>query len=232
MKSGVKRHYSDMPDTVRVFILEDDVPTRESLVRRLTSDARYCVAGAAGTLAEADKLLSRTTVDVLLVDLQLPDGNATRLIRDHTTAKPDVPILVISVFGDEERVIGAIEAGARGYLLKDDSGEELVDSIHRVRNGESPISPAIARHLIRRFQPVAPIEPSTDTLEQALSEREMDVLRLASKGLTYQETASALGVTVNTVGTYTRRIYTKLAVSSRAQALFEARQLGLMGSDE
>ncbi|MEO0575651.1 MAG: response regulator transcription factor [Pseudomonadota bacterium] len=221
-----------MPDSVRVFILEDDVPTRESLERRLTLDARYAVAGAAGTLAEARLLLQTTPVDVLLVDLQLPDGNAIGLIRERTELAPTIPILVISVFGDEERVIGAIEAGARGYLLKDDSGEELVDSIHRVRNGESPISPAIARHLIRRFQPSRPIEPAAESIEHALSEREMEVLRLASKGLTYQETATALGVTVNTVGTYTRRIYTKLAVSSRAQALFEARQLGLMGGDE
>lgn len=221
-----------MAEKTRIFILEDDVPTRESLQRRITSDTRYAVAGAVGTIAEATKMLALVGVDVLLVDLQLPDGNATGLINDHTNARPDVPVLVISVFGDEQRVIGAIEAGARGYLLKDDSGEELVESIQRVRNGESPISPAIARHLIQRFQPAVAKMPETESPEQALSEREMEVLRLASKGLTYQETANALGVTVNTIGTYTRRIYTKLAVSSRAQALFEARQLGLMGGDE
>lgn len=221
-----------MSEIIDVFILEDDVPTRQSLQRRLDADAGFSVIAAVGTIAQARTALGAHKPDVLLVDLQLPDGNATALIREHTTNTPDAPVLVISVFGDEERVIAAIEAGARGYLLKDDSGEELVDSIHRVRNGESPISPAIARHLIRRYQPEVMQKPPAETLEHALSDREMEVLRLASKGLTYQETAQALGVTVNTVGTYTRRIYTKLEVSSRAQALFEARQLGLMGSDE
>ncbi len=120
----------------------------------------------------------------------------------------------------------------RVFVLEDDAGEELVDAIHRVLAGESPILPAIARHLIRRFQPQESDPSQAVTTDSLLSEREMEVLRLASKGLTYQETATVLGLTVNTVGTYTRRVYTKLAVSSRAQALFEARQLGLMGKDE
>ena len=217
-----------MSTVIDVFILEDDVATRESLARRLSIDPMLTVCATAGSLAEAREVLSRTTPHVLLVDLQLPDGDATALIAEHSSQSPDVPILVISVFGDEARVIGAIEAGAGGYLLKDEAGEDLADSIHRVVAGESPISPAIARHLITRFRQQPDSEPPNKVQADVLSEREMDVLRLASKGLTYQETATALAVSVNTIGTYTRRIYTKLAVSSRAQALFEARQLGIM----
>lgn len=221
-----------MSDTLHVFVLEDDTRTRESLLLRLEIDPGLSIAGAVGSLAAARDALHELHVDVFLFDLQLPDGNAVQLIEEQQMARPEAPILVISVFGDEDRVIGAIEAGAQGYLLKDDAGEDLVESIRRAVAGESPISPAIARHLIRRFQQ-PPEAPSDSTApENPLSEREIEVLRLASKGLTYQETASLLKVSVNTVGTYTRRIYQKLAVSSRAQALFEARQLGLMRGDE
>lgn len=221
-----------MSRLIRVFVLEDDIPTRDGLVRRLAADSSLHVCGTAGSLAEAAASLATCNPDTLLVDLQLPDGDSTNLIAEWNQRSPDTPILVISVFGDETRVIGAIEAGARGYLLKDDTGEELVDSIHRAVAGESPISPAIARHLIRRFQPQKPSTPKDGTADNLLSARELEVLRLASKGFTYQETATVLGVTVNTIGTYTRRVYTKLAVSSRAQAIFEARQLGLMGEHE
>ena len=130
-------------------------------------------------------------------------------------------------------MVRAISAGAQGYLLKDDGHEDLTESIRQVLDGQSPISPSIAKHLIKRLKTV-----EADTLwrpepaPSLLSERELEVLQLASRGLTYQETAEVLGVTINTVGTYTRRIYTKLAVSSRAAALFEARQLGLMNSSD
>jgi len=217
-----------MPD-LKLFLLEDDAATRASLVRRLQSKPGLRIWGEAGSLADAEAVLSTGTPDILLVDLQLPDGDATGLIARQTALHPDLPVLVISVFGDEVRVVRAIEAGARGYLLKDDPGEDIADAVRRAVAGESPLSPAIARHLIRRLRPEAAAAP----LEAAepgptLSEREFEVLRLASKGLTYQETARLLDVSVNTVGTYTRRIYQKLSVSSRAEALFEARQRGLM----
>ena len=170
----------------------------------------------------------------MLVDLQLPDGDGAELIAEYTALHPEVPILVISVFGDETSVVRALSAGAQGYLLKDDTGEDVADAIRHVMSGQSPISPAIATYLIRRLQQPTeklPSCPATHS-DQVLSARELEVLQLASKGLTYQETADALNVSVNTVGTYTRRVYTKLAVTSRAEALFEARQLGLMNSNE
>ncbi len=219
-----------MADHIRVFVLEDDARTRASLLRRLNAAAFIETVGDAGALAEARDALAALEVDAFLFDLQLPDGNAIELIREQHLARPDIPVLVISVFGDEERVIAAIEAGARGYLLKDEPGEDLAESVRRAVEGESPISPAIARHLIRRFQVES--EKRVNTVENPLSDRELEVLRLASKGLTYQETADLLGVTVNTIGTYTRRIYQKLAVTSRAQAVFEARQMGWMGDGD
>lgn len=222
-----------MTETMQVFVLEDDEPTRSSLINRLERESRFQVCASAGSIAESVELLKTHSPDVLLVDLQLPDGESFGLIAAHTARAPNVPVLVISVFGDEKRVVSAIESGAQGYPLKDDAGEDLTEAIDQVLAGEAPISPAIARHLIRRFQvPTRDTPPDTAPQQDLLSEREIEVLRLASKGLTYQETAKMLGVSVNTVGTYTRRVYQKLAVSSRAEALFEARQMGLMSADE
>ncbi len=219
-----------MLSRIRVFVLEDDARTRASLLRRLSAAENIETVGDAGTLAEAQEALSVIDVEVCLFDLQLPDGNAVELIRRQQEASPDTPILVISVFGDEERVIAAIEAGARGYLLKDDSEEDLAESVRRVAAGESPISPAIARHLIQRFQQ-KPSEPDSE-MDNPLSERELQILQLAAKGLTYQETADLLNVSVNTIGTYTRRVYQKLSVTSRAQAIFEARHMGWMNDSD
>ena len=212
---------------IHVGVVEDDPVTRDLLVGEIESSEQLSVQWTADTLASARAALESQLPDILLVDLQLPDGDGTALIREQSGAHPTLPSLVISVFGDEERVVGAIRAGAQGYLLKDDEGEEIEEAICRVLDGQSPISPAIAVHLIRQFH--TPIEPSTQA--DVLSERELEALELAAKGLTYQETADVMGVSVHTVGTFTKRIYTKLMVHSRAEAIFEARQLGLMSRD-
>ena len=212
-----------------VFIVEDDPATRASLAGKIKASPSLTVAGHAETLEEARAALKTGLPDVLLVDLQLPDGDGSALIAELTADHPHVPILVISVFGDERSVVRAITAGAQGYLLKDAPGDNLTDAILQVLEGHSPISPGIARHIIRVFQD----NNRTDNGEPSqpasvLSDRELEILQLASKGLSNKETANALGISVNTVGTHTRRVYTKLAVSSRAEALFEARQLGLL----
>jgi DNA-binding NarL/FixJ family response regulator len=213
---------------VSVFIVEDQPATRRMLVEQIEASPGHRVVGAVGTIADARRALPGAGADVLLVDLQLPDGDGVTLIREHAARAASLPVLVISVFGDERRVVEAISAGAQGYLLKDDSGDEIVAAIDRLLRGESPISPAIATHLIRRFRDSGPLAGVQGELETALSGRELEVLQLAAKGLSYRETAELLGVSVNTVGTYTKRIYSKLAVSTRAEAVFEAQQLGLM----
>ena len=210
--------------TISVFLVEDDASTRRMLNRKIEHSACHQVIGAVGSLTEARAALRACHPDILLVDLQLPDGNGIDLIAEETARNPGLPILVISIFGDEQRVVSAISAGAQGYLLKDDDEDTIVDAIDRLLRGESPISPPIAAHLIKRFrQP-----PSDAKSPNPLSERELEVLQLAAKGLSYRETAKLMNVSVNTIGTFTKRIYTKLAVSSRAEAIYEARHMGLM----
>ncbi len=206
-----------------VFVLEDDLITQERLIEKIEAAEDFSVVAAAANLADAHAILETSHPDILLVDLQLPDGESFDLIHTYTDKRPDCPILVISVFGDEQRVVKAIGAGARGYLLKDDTGTQIEQALRAVLAGQSPISPAIATHLVKHFQGGEP-----EQVENPLSERELEVLQLAAKGLSYKEVAEMLDVSVSTVGTYTMRIYTKLAVNSRAEALFEARKLGLM----
>jgi DNA-binding NarL/FixJ family response regulator len=163
--------------------------------------------------------------DVLLADLQLPDGSGIDVIRWLRQHAPAAEAMVISVFGDESHVVAAIEAGATGYLLKDASAEEIADGIRRLIEGESPISSAIARHLLRRFQP-APAAVSERV--SPLTQREGEVLQLIAKGLSYQRIADTLTMSPHTVTTHIKQIYRKLAVNSRGEAVFEAMQLGLL----
>jgi len=210
----------------RVLLVEDDPATLTSLAAKISDNSHLNLVAAVGTCAAANAYLGEHSVDVLLTDLDLPDGDGTSIILHGCACQPELLAMVISVFGDEKHVIRAIQAGASGYLLKDGSAGELGRSIMELLEGLSPISPAIAHHLINALQPVQPSDEPKP--EFALSDREIEVLTLASKGYTYQEIADLLDISINTVSTYTRRVYNKLAVSSRSEAVYEAAKLGLM----
>ncbi len=210
-----------------IFIVEDDEATRASLVRKIEATSpELRVTQAASNCAEILKALEGSRPDVLLVDLGLPDGDGIDVIRVVARRWPRVLMMVITVFGDEARVVGAIKAGAIGYLLKDDAAEGIVAAIGQLLQGGAPISPGIARHLIRQLRPSPELAASSIVVK--LSPRELDVLTLASKGYSYAETASLLGLSTSTVGSYTKTIYEKLAVGSRSEAVYEATRLGLI----
>lgn len=224
-------NYPPMPDEriYSVMIVEDDVPTRLVFADKICTDPALRVCALAGSCAEAIAMLRNTPPDVMLVDLGLPDGDGTQVIRHAADTSPDTAIMVITVFGDEDRVMRAIRAGATGYILKTDDSRDICAAIHDLLHGGSPISPVIARHLIRRHREPKHADSTTDL---DLTNRELDVLRLSAKGYTYQEVAGLLGLSVNTVSSHTRRVYRKLAVSSRSQAVFEATRLGLVDAPQ
>jgi DNA-binding NarL/FixJ family response regulator len=213
-----------------VLLVEDEPATRSHLAAGVRSNAGLRVAAEAATLAEGLAALGTARHDVVLVDLGLPDGSGLDLIRAAARLDPPPEIMVVSVFGDERSVLSAIEAGAGGYLLKDGSLQDIAGSILRLVAGEAPISPAIAVHLIRRLRPRPEPAASRGVVEAAaaLTEREMDVLELVAKGLSYEEIGATLRLRYNTVASYTKGIYRKLAVRSRGEAVFEARQMGLL----
>lgn len=168
--------------------------------------------------------------DVLLIDLGLPDISGIEVIRHANQTLPKCECMVVTVFGDEEHVLASIEAGAAGYLLKDASEENFLAGIRELIAGGSPISPIIARRLLKRFQ----AEPATvdaapeNTSGVALSEREREILLLASKGFNYPEMGKLMGISPHTVTSHVKKIYRKLAVHSRGEAVFEANRMGLI----
>jgi DNA-binding NarL/FixJ family response regulator len=216
-----------------VLLLEDDPITRERLAGIVRQAPGLHLAAAMADVRSAMAwLAAHAPPAVLLADLQLPDGSGIDVIRALRARAPASEAMVISVFGDEPHVVAAIEAGATGYLLKDASAEEIGQAIVRLIAGESPISSAIARHLLRRFQPApaarSDVQAAPAPLPAPLTPREREVLQLIAKGLSYQRIAETLAMSPHTVTTHIKQIYRKLAVNSRGEAVFEAMQLGLL----
>ncbi len=215
------------PD-VSILLVEDDANTRVMLERAIEGHDRLRVTASVGTLEEGRRALDAGQPRVLLVDLGLPDGDGTDLIREIYQRGYATDVMVITVFGDEPHVIRAIEAGATGYLLKDERMDDLCTSILQLIEGGSPISAPIARHLLSRFTETAPeVAPEAVDLPD-LTEREQQVLSLLARGFSFTEIAAHLGISPHTVSSHIKHIYRKLAVRSRSEAVFEAVQLGLI----
>jgi DNA-binding NarL/FixJ family response regulator len=220
---------------IHVAIVEDDLGFQAALVRAIAAAPDIGLAATAGTRAEGLAMLLGPPVDVLLVDLGLPDGSGIDVIRAATQLWPSCSIMVSTNFGDETHVMRSIEAGAAGYLLKDSSPAKIVDEIRSLASGGSPISPIIARQVLARFRQVgASAKSDTDPQDAAkdttnlLSAREKEVLDLITKGFTTVEIARLMQLSHFTVRTFVRRIYSKLKVTSKAEAIYEARNQGLL----
>jgi DNA-binding NarL/FixJ family response regulator len=185
-------------------------------------------------------------VDVLLVDLGLPDGSGLDVIRHAKVHHPECESLVISMFGDEDNVLASIEAGALGYIHKDAAPDDIAHTILEMKAGASPISPMIARRVLSTYLalkssdstersqalPSAVVVPIAPEQKSALSEREQAVLELIARGFSYAEIARLNGVSVHTVQSQIKNIYSKLAVHSKNEAVFEATRMGLLKSPQ
>jgi len=214
----------------RVLLVEDEAHARARLARAVQAHAQLELVGSVGSCAEARRALE-SAPDVLLTDLKLPDGSGLELIRELRASGSKTLPMIITVFGDEPNVLAAIEAGAMGYLLKDAAADSVGDAIHELLVGGSPLSPAIARHVLRRFQGLeAPVEADPDA--PRLSQREREILVRIVRGFSYKEIAGQLTVSTHTVATHVRSIYRKLSVHSRSEAVYEALQLGLVKLEE
>ena len=218
---------------IRVLVVEDEPVVRRRFCDAVAADPALSLAGSAGTVAEARALLDRATPDVVLADLGLPDGNGIEVIRHATAGHPDRDVIVITMFGDDGHVIDSIRAGATGYLLKDALPRDIAGAILQVHQGGSLISPAIARRVLQSLQHAGPgvSAASTDGEDgrgAVLSRRETEILRLVAKGLSFKEVGAALDISSHTVITHVKRVYQKLAVHSRGEAVYEASQMGLL----
>jgi DNA-binding NarL/FixJ family response regulator len=173
--------------------------------------------------------LEQTQPDVLLVDIGLPSGSGIELIHKAHKTLPLCDVMVVTVFGDEQHVLACIEAGATGYLLKGSKDLEIIKQIRSLREGGSPISPAIARQLLIRFHAVELLSVQNTAVDTPhLSIQERKVLEMSTKGYSYDEIAKLLNLSPRTIETYVKRIYRKLQVHSKSAAIYEARKLGLL----
>jgi DNA-binding NarL/FixJ family response regulator len=221
------------PRRIRVAIVEDDVRFLDALRSTIESAPDMLLCSVASTREQALQQLGAEAADVLLVDLGLPDGSGIDVIRAAVQRWPRCGVMVSTAFGDEQHVMQSLEAGAAGYLLKDSAPKSMLAEIRILHAGGSPISPLIARQVLMRFLPKAPapkevVVTPTKGPQVSLSARERQVLEYITKGFTTEETAKLMDISWHTVQTFVRRIYAKLEVSSRAEAIYEARVLGLL----
>ncbi|MCV2367929.1 response regulator transcription factor [Roseateles oligotrophus] len=216
---------------VSVALVEDELDMRERLARVIRLEPSLRLAFAAASGQELLAWLADNAVDVLLVDLGLPDCSGQDVIRRGRRMQPACAVMVITMFGDEANMLEAFEAGASGYLLKDDTESNLSAHVMSLHAGGSPMSPIIARQLLMRWQhgqAQAPAPRVATQQTEALSPRESEVLNLVARGFTYLESAQKMGILHSTVQSHVRNIYGKLDVHNKTEAVFEARQLGLL----
>lgn len=210
---------------IRVAIIEDDPATVDRLFLALRPADDTEIVAVARNVLTGMQLIHAGGFDVLLCDLALPDGSGIELIREMSRRYPDSDTIVITIFADQAKVLASIKAGARGYLLKDERLEDCVEGIREIRRGGSPITPIIARQLLQQLQPDKTVERP---LDEPLSPREAEVLNLLARGFSYAEIAGLMTLSAQTIGTYVKRVYRKLEVNSRAEAVFEASSRGIM----
>jgi DNA-binding NarL/FixJ family response regulator len=197
----------------RVFLVDDHALFRSGVRTELGAD--LTVVGEAGTVPEAIAGILRTTPDVVLLDVHLPDGGGTAVLRAVRAARPAVRFLALSVSDAPQDVIGVVRAGARGYVTKTISGSDLIDAVRRVADGDAVFSPRLAGFVLDAFG-AAPAVPADPELDQ-LTGREREVLRLLARGYAYKEIAHRLHISAKTVETHVSAVLRKLQLSNRRE---------------
>lgn len=205
----------------QALIVEDLPDTQEWLTRLVVSAFPEIRCLCADSVETALALARRETFELALVDLGLPDGDGTRVIEALRALDPPPVIVVASIFEDDRHLFPALQAGAQGYLLKDQPMERLISQLRGILDGNPPLSPAIARRLLGFFKEPAPGG-------EALTARETEALGYLAKGMKVAELAEAMGITRHTASDYVKSVYRKLNVSSRAQATLHAVRMGLI----
>ncbi len=221
-----------LPLPAPVLVVEDE-PVFQQRLRDVLLQLGYADEALvfAASLAQARACLARQPVALALVDLMLPDGNGRELIAELRAREPELGILVVSAWSAEEAILGALRAGATGYVLKERDDFEVMLSIRSTLRGGAPIDPFIARRILELLPdaadaPTPAAAPLAAPPGEPLSKREREILRLVSDGLSNREIAQQLFLSYYTVETHIKRIYRKLAVSSRAMAVRTALERG------
>jgi DNA-binding NarL/FixJ family response regulator len=210
---------------IRVLLADDHVLVRQGTRELVEQAGDIEVVAEAGTGKEAVELAAACIPDVVVMDISMPELDGIEATRQIKAQNPGVAVLVLTAYDDDQYVFALLEAGAAGYLLKDVQAGELVRAIKSVHAGESILHPAIARKVINRFARAAG-RPSDEELIEPLTSREMEVLKLAAKGMTNREIADKLVISVRTVQVHLSNIFGKMGVGSRTEAVLLALKKG------
>ena len=216
---------------IKVLIADDHAVVREGTRQILERESDIDVVAEAADGEEAVRLAGTSRPDVAIIDVAMPRVDGVEATRQIKALYPTIAVLILTAYDDDQFVFGLLEAGAAGYLLKSVRGRELVDAVRQVYAGESVLHPAIARKVLNRFVPT-PGKPAGQKPSEVLSEREMEVLRLASRGLSNQEIASELCLSLRTVQAHLGHVFNKLQVSSRTEAVVRALKEGWVTLDD
>jgi DNA-binding NarL/FixJ family response regulator len=216
---------------IKILIADDHALVREGMCRILEQEPDLEVVAEAGDGEEAVKLASELKPDVALIDVAMPKLDGIEATRQIKALCPAVAVLVLSAYDDDQFVFGLLEAGAAGYMLKSVRGHEIVGAIRAVHAGESVLHPSVARKVLNRFAGVSSKPRERKSLE-VLTEREMEVLKLVTKGLSNKDIADELCLSVRTVQGHLANIFNKLRVGSRTEAVVHALKEGWVTLDD
>ncbi len=201
--------------SISVSIVEDNDKLRATLARVVNRAEGFRCLSQYANAEDALKDLPQVRPDVVLMDINLPGMNGVQCVRQLKVLLPEIQVMMLTVYEDTENIFNALAAGANGYMLKRTSSKELLEAIQDVQRGGSPMTMHIARKVVQSFQHTAATAQPTENL----SEREQQVLDCLTQGLMYKEIAEKLGISYETVHTYIRRIYEKLQVRTRTEAV-------------
>ncbi|MEO7294646.1 MAG: response regulator transcription factor [Candidatus Limnocylindria bacterium] len=211
----------------RVLIADDEHLMRAGLIELLTADAGIEVVGQASTGRQAIEQARQLAPDVVLMDVRMPDLDGIAATRELSQAVPDVRVLILTTFEQDDYIFGALRAGASGFLLKRTRPEALLAAVHTIAAGEALLSPSVTRRVIERMaqQPTPALADQAKLTE--LTPREREVLELVARGLSNREIAAALIVEESTIRTHVKRILMKLDLRDRVQAVIFAYETGV-----
>ena len=216
---------------IKVLIADDHAVVREGTRRILEQEPDMQVVGEAGDGEEAVNLATNLKPDVAIIDIAMPKLDGIEATKRIKAAWPSINVLILSAYDDDQFIFSLLEAGAAGYLLKSIRSRELIDAIRAVYSGESVLHPSIARKVLNRFVSNSG-KPDGQEQSGVLSDREMEVLKLAAKGLSNQDIAEKLCLSIRTVQGHLGHIFNKLQVGSRTEAVVRALKEGWVTLDD
>ena len=213
---------------MKTILLLEDLPEIRAWLRKLVLQVfPEAQISESARVADALALVTAVKFDLALVDLGLPDGSGVDVVTKLRDIQPESQSVVVTIHDDDEHLFPALQAGAFGYILKEQARELITEQLQRISQGEPPLSPSIARRVMAYFSAKAKPQVNTNLINVSLTDRESEVLLRGAKGYTLPEIGVQLGQSRHTIADYVKQIYRKLNVSSRAEAALEAQRLGL-----